>query len=111
MPSNAQRKKLHHRLWKKIRQIGGSNIEIENDPLGSRYQVNKFGIIVTADDEQVIKDIYSRLLALLKIECWEFSQSGSTQYVGYPPLAPVVAAIGQPHQGAMTQWRLNIGIH
>jgi hypothetical protein len=94
-----------------VRQIGGSNVEIESDPLGSRYQVNKFGLIVTAEDNEIIFDTYNRLLVLLKVECWTFEQSpsGHTVHVTYPPLAPAHATIDKPHIDIFS--RMRIGIH
>lgn len=110
LPSNRQRSRLRNKVWKSVREIGGSDVEIEQDPLGSRYAVNKFGIIVTADDMETMKDTYDRLLVLLKISCWDFEKSGSIFYLTYPPLAPAVAAIHEPYDGPHGA-RMTIGIN
>lgn len=67
MASNRQRAKLNKRLFSKLREVGGSEIEISCDPLGALYEVNKHGLHV---DGQDLQDTYDRLLALLMIEGW-----------------------------------------
>jgi len=111
MASNNQRSKLNHILRGKLREISGNDIEIGNDPLGSRYNVNKYGLVVEGDREVVI-DTFDRLLALLTMECWTLDlQPGQSTVQVSSKRSDSVAFIYRPqptmHGGV---WRIGITV-
>lgn len=44
MASNRERQRKSRYIWGLLRRLGHNNLRLENDPLGGRYDVNKFGI-------------------------------------------------------------------
>jgi hypothetical protein len=113
--SNQQRSRLSHKMWGKIREIGGSEVEIEKDPLGARYQVNKHGLIVTGSVE-AIEDLHLRLVALLTVELWRVEKNGSMITLSHPfsgtsNVGDAVACIHSPYELPTGGMRMDIGIH
>jgi hypothetical protein len=111
MASNHQRAKFSHLLWTKLREIGGSEIEIEKDPLGYRYQVNKHGLIVSGD-MSVIQDTHARFIALLMVEGFEVDRTISGVRIAAPSLNQAHAVLDVPQEMPLTQdGKLRIGIY
>lgn len=105
MESNRQRKLVSRRLFGKLTKIAktvGEAVEIRDDPLGSLYQVNKFGIIVESRSLPALSRLHSRLMAELTAEGWEFVNStiGSSVAVQLVSLSPSKAFIDPARMSA-----------
>jgi hypothetical protein len=112
MASNNKRAALSKRLWGKLRELGGPELDLENDPLGARYEVNKYGIIVNTDTFDEIKDVFDRLLALLTVEGWTIKRRGSDFYVSRHEFDDAVGAFHEPadHNGYCPGYNMHIGV-
>ena len=75
---------MNRRLYGKLREIEES-LEINDDPLGKRYDVNKHGLIVKGDIP-ILKDTRMRLLALLSIEGWSVAKVFGGHAVTHPDI-------------------------
>lgn len=80
--SSNQRGKLRAKLWKAFREVGGSDIEIERDPMHARYEVNRHGLQITGP-KAVLDDVFDRTLALLVIHGWKVSSGKVAASVSY----------------------------
>ena len=68
--SNRQRSRMRNRIWAIFREAAGENVYIFRDPLGDRYEVNKFGVHVDFDTMQKAEEVLERALALMTIGGW-----------------------------------------
>jgi hypothetical protein len=114
--SETQRKKLSRRLWSKAREvIGDADVVMHDDPLGNRYSVNKYAIIVEGEDYDTVLDCRSRLLALLMIEGWNIEDNGRSSADVRHPSSLASARIrlieGGPSSFGDHYWRWDIGVY
>lgn len=65
---------MRNRIWAIFREAAGEGVHIARDPLGDRYEVNKFGIFVDFETMQHAEEVRERALALLTIGGWEISR-------------------------------------
>lgn len=66
---------MSKRMWAILREAGGEGPELTRDPLGQRYDVNKFGIHADFESLQEAEEVRERVLALLTIAGWEIERS------------------------------------
>jgi hypothetical protein len=104
MESNRQRKFVSQRLFGKLTKIAktvGEAVDISDDRLGGRYQVNKFGITVESRSLGALTRLQSRLMAELTTEGWNIdSTSGSSTIVQLPTLSTAKAFIDPARMSA-----------
>ncbi len=111
MASNRQRHGVNRRLWAKLRDLSRGQAHLVDDPLGKRYDVNRFAIQVEHENIERATDLRQRLLADLALEGWEFEEQRDHFYgrrEGYDGYI----AIDYPHwmvRGGGA--RFNIGVH
>jgi hypothetical protein len=93
--SNRSKARLRHMLWTMLREVGGSDIEMESNPLAARYEVNRHQIDVSGDLE-TLRDVQARFMALVSIHCWTVKAEDSITFRLTPPHAD-----DEPH---LTVW-------
>lgn len=111
--SETQRKRMNRRLWSKVREIIGStdDITMREDPLGARYSVNKYAIIVESDDYSMILDTHARLLALLMVEGWQVANGTASHNVTHGDYE-ANAVVSRPHPAQPgCEARFDIGVY
>jgi len=101
MASNRKRSSVSRFVGGLLRGIS-ADVEMHQDPLGSTYQVNKFGWIVTHNSFEELKKVHAELLLKLSLD-------DDKQIDG------VYVAIDAPYDldyfGCPGQGRLNISFH
>ncbi len=100
MESNRQRALVSRRIFGKLVKIAktvGEAVDIHDDPLGDRYEVNKYGIIIESESLPALQRLHEKLMAELKAEGWEIEpwMSKGAQ-AGLPSLSTAKALIDAP---------------
>lgn len=120
--SHRKRSYMRHKMWKLFREQGGSEIEISQDPLGDRYEVNKFGIIIEHQSLEALNEIRERVLATLLISGWDIERTvtkvkGKPQpklpsmvYATFPEANGVRAYIDLPYEHPAGGARVYVGV-
>lgn len=70
MASNRQRQKVSRYVWGTLNRLSHSNAHLENDPLGSTYDVNKFGIRVEMTNCTKADELRTCLIDDLRNDGW-----------------------------------------
>lgn len=115
MESNRNRALVSRRIFGKLVKIAktvGEAVDIHDDPLGGRYEVNKHGIVVESKSLPALKRLHEGLMAELKAEGWEIEpwMSAGAQ-AGLPSLSPAKAFIDSARMSAdPTTARFDIGV-
>lgn len=116
MESNRQRALVSRRIFGKLVKIAktvGEAVDIQDDPLGGRYDVNKYGITIESRSLKALQRLHDALMVDLKAEGWDVEpwMSNSTQ-ARLPSLSTASASIRSPSWSASPAIaRFDIGVY
>ena len=99
--SNRQRSRLRNRIWAIMRDASGEGVYIYRDPMGYRYEVNRFGVHVDYDTMDEAMIARERALALLIVGGWTVDRENPkkvSRFTATPDGLPCRAVVDVPFE-------------